>query len=192
MKHLLCCVTGLAMLSATAPAAEPPTPPPAPAPSVNSVRIIKADLVEPRQPYKKDQKPPDPHKKNKQLIITIARVSTSDLGELRVRWSLIGQDVGEHKTIEIGSGDISVALTNMSPVCVTSEPPVSITYTPSKFEGGKTTPASGNRLSGWSVQVYQGAALVGEKFSPSSLKSDLQKASVPKKEPLPKTTKGNK
>ncbi|MCX6997743.1 MAG: hypothetical protein NTV49_11805 [Kiritimatiellaeota bacterium] len=139
-----------------------------PPPSINSV-AIKGQLV-----TAKDSK--NPNAKPKQLIITVNRMCKDDLGDCVAKWNVIGLDVTERKLESIGSGELPVTLTNRLPQCVTSSPPVTISYTPAnRGQPGKVIHASGYKLSGWSVQVYQGSALVGEKYEPVSLKAEMAK-----------------
>ena len=184
--------------------AEKPSPSNKPPPSANSVSIT-AQIIEAgtknERPDRwsgllnvKDQKRRNVGgPKSKQLFITLARMCKDDLGELRVQWRLYASDVQTHKTDIVGSNEVSIALTNLTPQSITTEPPITITYTPGKVEysnnpGGnnnniaasRVIRASGQRMTGWAVQVFQDTTLVGEKYSDPGLKSGVEKKEPPK------------
>ncbi|MCX6997742.1 MAG: hypothetical protein NTV49_11800 [Kiritimatiellaeota bacterium] len=165
--------------------------------SANSV-MIKAQIIEagakseppPRGSgllHTKDQKRDPNAPKSKQLLITVARICKDDLSDAVVQWRLYATDVETRKMTVAGSGEIPVALTNLASQSVTSDPPVTVKYIPVKIEqsggnqqAGRIIRASGQRISGWAVQVFQGTTLVGEKYSDSSLKSGVEGKAAPK------------
>ena len=189
MKAILLLLAGWLTCMAVAQGADETVPVDKPSPSVkpplsaNSV-AIKAQLVEVR--HDKDKKPLDPRARPKQLVITLTRMSKDDLGDCTVKWSILGTDMADHKLVAVGSGDVPVTLTNRAPQCITSEPPVIVTYTPAKPGSGgqgkpaKTIPASGQKMRGWCVQVLQGSALVGEQYDSMSTKAEMAKQAAQK------------
>jgi len=201
-----CAAVGFA-LAAAAPAADPP------APSVNSVGI-RAIIIDARPPgaaptrvdgflrYSQPRHTETGGPRSKQLAITLNRQCREDLGELRVQWRLVATDAESHKQTVVGSGEVPLVLTNLASVCMTSEPPVTVTYTPPKLERvdnrnsnanvGRLVRATGQRMSGWAVQVFQGTTLVGEKYSDYTLKMLLENRAPPKSTPTSMGVTDNK
>ena len=196
-------------LALAAPAADPPPP------AINAVGI-RATIIDARPPgaapvrvdgflRSKDPKHSDTGgPRPKQLAIALTRQCKEDLGDLRVQWRLVATDVESHQQTVVGSGEAPLVLTNLMSVCITSDPPVTVTYVPAKMErvdnrnvNNNTTVnrivrATGQRMSGWSVQVFQGTTLVGEKYSDYSLKALLEKKAPPKSTPTTMGVTDNK
>ena len=137
--------------------------------------------------------------KSKQLAITLTRMCRAELNDVTVKWRLFAIDVESRKTVVAGSGEVPVVLTNMAAQSVTSTPPVTVTYTPPRRDytpnqpAGRVTRGTGQRLSGWAVQAFQGDALVGEKYSDTNLKNwsenkETTKALKTKEVPLSSST----
>ncbi len=145
---------------------------------------VHSENVAPATEAKPAKGPKLEHDESKTLEIKVTNTMREELKDLKVKWTLFGDDLKDNSTAITESGDESASLAPNTSQTVKSK---TATYkgerAHSETSGGggkgkkataKRVPASGTRYAGWAVQVMQGNTLVGEAYSRPELKASLK------------------
>lgn len=106
---------------------------------------------------------------DKQLTIKLDNTSREKLDDLSVKFSFYGKNLVSKSSGPLNQGEIKASIPAGGTTTVQSEHATS-TYTERYMSKGKAVDASGEKLSGFSVQVFKGSELVGEYYSSQDLK----------------------
>ena len=119
------------------------------------------------------------------LEIKVTNRTSENLSDLVVKWVIFARDLGSDATKQAGSGEVKSSLAPMRAEKIEGQS-VTMTHTEGHAEkgkggsqgnkskgGSKQVKASGERLSGWGVQVLQDGKLVGEAYSRFELKKEM-------------------
>ncbi len=119
------------------------------------------------------------------LEIKISNRTSENLSDLVVKWVIFAKDIANDATKQAGSGEVKSSLAAMRAEKIEGQS-VSMSHTDSHAEkgkgsgqgnkgkgGSKKVKASGERFSGWGVQVLQDGKLVGEAYSRFELKKEM-------------------
>jgi hypothetical protein len=107
--------------------------------------------------------------------------STKEETNVKIKYTYFGHPEGGHDTIAVSQGDKDVTL---KPAVTQEEdiPTANVTYVEEHYPPAKPgaakvkIPASGNKLTGYGVQVFLGDKKVGESYEPMSMKDEMDKA----------------
>jgi hypothetical protein len=141
-----------------------------------SIRVEQANKVE-------GSKDPKDHftKTIKHGLRVFVTNATHDEAAIKIKFTFFGHAIDSHDLITVNSGeqDATIKPSDTQPVETT---PVTVTYTedhypPGKGAGVKTKiMGTGNKVTGYGVQVFLGDKLVAENYEPASLKEQSAKA----------------
>ena len=125
----------------------------------------------------------------KSLKIFISNTSTSDLGNLKVKYYFFGHGVKEHESEVVDKGEKTASVKARETVTVESEDAKataveqhyvatrgglkSSSKKGSGFNKGKQVAASGEKLTGYGVQVLSDGKVIADYFSEPSLKEKV-------------------
>lgn len=133
------------------------------------------------------------HNDEKQLLISLQ--SSRPIGSATVRYFLFVKDLKSRRTLMGSKGEQQVTLSFGAPTQVKSEP-LTATYTEEHTTGSrrsrKTTPASGQKYTGYGVQVVVDGQVVAEQFSQAALKSQIDGAPATPAAAKPPPKRGKK
>jgi len=139
-----------------------------------SIRVEQANKTEPP----KDPKDRFTHTQKHALRVFVTNSSHEDLA-VKIKYAFYGHAIDAHDLITVNSGeqDATVKPSDQAPVETT---PVTVTYTDDHYPPGKGAKVkimgTGNKVTGYGVQVFVGDKLVGESYEPASLKEQASKA----------------
>lgn len=134
--------------------------------------------------------PPSEKVQTRSLAVKLVNNSNESFDSLVVKYWFFGHSMTEHESAPMkdGSGERKASLGPRGRVTV-DVPPFSSTFVEAHSEGsGKTVkkvPASGDKITGYAVQVLNGEKVLAENYSELSYKAKLGEA--PKAKEAPKT-----
>jgi hypothetical protein len=134
----------------------------------------------------------DRHTKTQKRTLKVFLTSSSkEDANVKIKYTYFGHPEGGHDTVAVSQGDKDVTL---KPSVTQEEdvPTASVTYVEEHYppakpgSAAKVIPASGNKLTGYGVQIFEGDKLVGESYEPLSMKEEMNKAPAAKTAAPPK------
>lgn len=122
------------------------------------------------------------HTERRSLKITLSNSSKADVS-VKVKYTWFGHGVTGHDVVIVDQGDKD-ATVKASGSEVVETAPTSVTFTDAHYDNKKKVEASGNKIIGYAVQVMgaSGDKPLAEAYEPASMKDQVGKAVVAKKE----------
>jgi len=122
------------------------------------------------------------HTERRSLKITLSNSSKEDVS-VKVKYTWFGHAVSGHDVVIVDQGDKD-ATVKASASEVVETAPTSVSYTDAHFDAAskKKVDATGNKIVGYAVQVMVGDKEVAADYDPASMKDQVGKAVVAKKE----------
>jgi len=143
-----------------------------------SIQVEKAGKLESKEKEKSKTE-------RRTLKITVMNTSKAEV-TVKVKYTWFGHAIGSHDVVIVDQGDRD-ATVKPSGSEIVETPATSVTsieahYGPDK----KKVDASGNKILGYAVQAFIGDKMVAENYEPESMKDQVGKAVVAKKEEVKK------
>ena len=123
------------------------------------------------------------------LKVTVSNSAKQDFSGLKLKYTTFVRDMKNKDLLILDEGEKSADVKAMGNEIVET-PTVTASSVEEHYEGkmgkggkssGKKVPASGYKMYGYGVQLFEGGKLVAEEFNPPSLKEEASKlVSVPK------------
>jgi hypothetical protein len=119
-------------------------------------------------------------KTQKRTLKVFLTNSSKEDTTVKIKYTYFGHPISGHEVVPIDQGEKEDTL-KPSETKEVDTPSSSQTYTEEHYPPGKGVnkvkiPASGNKLTGYGVQVYVGDKLMGESYEPMSMKDLMGKA----------------
>jgi hypothetical protein len=119
-------------------------------------------------------------KTQKRTLKVFLTNSAKEDTNVKIKFAYFGHPIASHEVTKISEGEKEDTL-KPSETKEVDTPTNSQTYTEEHYPPGKGAnkvkiPASGNKLTGYGVQVYVGEKLMGESYEPLSMKEQMDKA----------------
>lgn len=123
--------------------------------------------------------PPGDKVQVRSLAVKLLNNSSESFDNLIVKYWFFGHAMTEHEPVPMknGNGELKAALGPRGRLTV-DIPPFSSTYVEAHTEGGgkgksKKVPASGDKITGYAVQVLNGEKILAENYSEGSYKAKI-------------------
>lgn len=147
--------------------------------AANEVRVDfkivdKSPKVEKPKPTKGAPPPPKPEQDVRMLEINLTNTTKNDYKGLKVLALFVTRVRGEAALNIESSEELSADIAPGGKAELKTKEVIAI-FTPAGIANKKRVKASGSKFAGYGVQVYNGETVVGESFSPPSLKATLEK-----------------